>query len=389
MLKKTIILTLFILLISSSFLLAAGPTLEEIQTLVSQGKTDEALKLLEDNDINSNSDLKFYQGLLLSWQEEYARAESILLELVESNPNRLDTYNQLGRMYGWQREFEKAEAIIQKAQKIKYSSERTAILSKHAEWQQNYFKAKNLIENAIAKAESVELKSKYQASLNRINGEIKAILYLEGRAVYSDDNKEDLELTFGIEKLLWDGINLKTSAGTNYFKSESNFVFKSEIETSNPVISKKTFLSSEFIFYNGDSKDKYELNNSFDYLVDNNNLLGINFNHVEDNQNSDYQTLELEYEHRFEKTIMVLKNTSRHDDFGWIRDFAQHIDLYYPKDNYLLNLALSHYENGDYVFKIGFEFSDIFSGKNFDLSSLNLWYNTEKVSNLDFRMDLK
>ena len=118
-------------------------------------------------------------------------------------------------------------------------------------------------------------------------------------------------------------------------------------------------------------------------------LLGINFNHVEDNQNSDYQTLELEYEHRFEKTIMVLKNTSRHDDFGWIRDFAQHIDLYYPKDNYLLNLALSHYENGDYVFKIGFEFSDIFSGKNFDLSSLNLWYNTEKVSNLDFRMDLK
>src|SRR6056297_1741835 len=139
MLKKTIILTLFILLISSNFVLAAEPTLEEIQTLVSKGKTDEALKLLEDNDINSNSDLKFYKGLLLSWQEEYARAEAVLLELVESNPNRLDTYNQLGRIYGWQREFEKAEAIIQKAQKIKYSSERTAILSKHAEWQQNYF----------------------------------------------------------------------------------------------------------------------------------------------------------------------------------------------------------------------------------------------------------
>ncbi|MGM0500119.1 MAG: tetratricopeptide repeat protein [Bacillota bacterium] len=389
MLKKIIIITLFILLISSSFLLAAGPTLEEIQTLVNQGKTGEALQLLEDNNINSNSDLKFYKGLLLSWNGEYARAEAVLLELVESNPNRLDTYNQLGRIYGWQREFEKAEKIIKKAQNIKYSSERTALLSKHAEWQQNYFKAQSLIENAIAKAESAELKAEYQESLNRIKGEIKAILYLEGRAVYSDDNKEDLELTFGIEKLLRDGINLKTSTGINYFEDESNFVFKSEVETSSPFIAKDNFFSSEFVFYNGGSKDKYELNNSFDHLVDNNNLWGINFNLIKDNDNSDYQILELEYEHRFEKTIMVLKNTSRHDDSDFIGDFAQHIDFYYPRDNYLLNLALSHYENGDYVFKVGFEFSDVFSGNKFDLSSLNLWFNTEKVSNLDFRMDLK
>lgn len=389
MIKKIIILALFLVLISSSFLLASEPALEEIQNLIRQEKTEKALEILNNSDITSNSDLKFYKALLLSWQGEYNKSEAIFLKLLESNPNRLDTYNQLGRIYGWQLEFEKAEKVIKKAQNIEYSSTRTALLSKHAEWQQNYFEAKRLIEEAITKAESTELKAEYQKSLNRINEEIKAVLYLEGRAIYSDADKEDLELTFGIEKLLRDGINTKTSAGINYFNSESNFIFKSKVETTQPIISENNFFSSEFIFYNGQSKDKYQLNNSFDYLIDNQNLLGLNLNFVEDNENPDYKTLELEYEHRFEKNIIVLKNTSRHDDSGWTPNFAQHIDLYYPKDNYLLNLALSHYQNGDYVFKVGFEFSDIFSGKNFDLSSFNFWLNTEKVSNLDFRMDLK
>lgn len=389
MIKKIIVLTCLLILISSGSLFASEPSLEQIQALVGQDQKKEALKILNSYDISSNSDLKFYQGLLLSWEEEYKKAEAIFLELIESNPKRLDSYTQLARIYGWQRKFEKAELIIERAQKINYGSERTALLAKHAEWQQNYFKARSLLEKAVIKAETEALKKTYQQSLNKIEREIKAIVYLEGRAVYSVENKEDLELTFGIEKLLRDGINLESSAGINYFNSESNFVFKAEIETSYPLLAQANLLSSEFIYYNGNSRDKYELNNSFDHLINAKNLIGINLNLVEDNNNPDYQSLELEYEHRFKKVIMVLKNTSRNYDSTWIGDFSQHLDLYYPQENYLLNLALSHYQGGEYVFKVGFEFSDLFSTEKFSLSSLNLWTNTDEASNLDFRMNFK
>ena len=389
MLKKIIILSLFILIISSSVLLAAEPTLGEIQNLISQGKTEEALNILENSDLESDPDLKFYKALLLSWQEEYERSESILIELIKSNPQRLDFYNHLARIYGWQREFDRAEEIIEKAQKKTYSSERTAILSRHAEWQENYFEAKKLIKEAIAKADSSELVVEYEESLTRINNQLKTSLYLKGRAVYSEADKEDLELTFGLEKLLRDGINFDTAAGANYFKDKSNFVFKSKLEIDQPLIPKKTSLSSEFVLYNGGSREKYELNNSFDYLINDQNLFGVNYNLVEDDFNPDYQSLELEYEHRFKKTIMVLKNTSRRYDADWTADFSQHLDLYYPLDNYLLNFAISHYKGGDYVFKLGVQISDLFTGEKFNLSSLNLWFNDQKTTNLDFRMDLK
>ena len=388
MLKKIIVLTLFLLLINSCVSLAAEVEVKEIQDLVRRGKTEEALNVLKSSDLNSDPDLKFYKALLLSWQEEYEQSELILLKLIDSNPRRLDSYSQLSRIYGWQREFIKAEEIIEKAQKIEYSSERTAILSRHAEWQGKYFEAKKLLKEAIVEAESPQLAAEYEKSLRRINNELKASLYLSGRAVYIEA-EEDIELTLGIEKLLREGINLDTAAGANYFEDKSNFVFKSEIEIGQPFISEKNSLSSKFVFYNGGSRDKYELNNNFNYLVNSQNRLGVNYNFVKDNNESDYQTLELEYEHRFKQTIMVLKNTSRHYDSGWTADFAQHLDLYYPRDNYLLNLSLSHYNGGEYIFKVGFEFSDLFSRNKFNLSSLNFWFNDEKTSNLDFRMDLK
>lgn len=245
------------------------------------------------------------------------------------------------------------------------------------------------MEIAIIEAETADLAAGYQESLARIKKEIKAVLYSKGRAVYSDADKEDLELTVGIEKLLRDGLDLDTAAGANYFENEFNFVFRSEIEINQPLIPEKTSFSSGFVLYNDNSKDKYELNNSFDYLFNQKNLLGFNFNLVKDNINPDYQSFELEYEHRFKKTIMVLKNTSRRYDSDWITDFSQHIDLYYPRENYLLNLALSHYNGGAYVFNVGFQFSDLFSGEKFNLSSLNLWFNDQKTSNLDFKIDLK
>ncbi|MGM0548857.1 MAG: tetratricopeptide repeat protein [Bacillota bacterium] len=389
MLKKITFLICLFILISSSFLLASEPSLEQIQALVSQDQKEEALRILNNYDISSNSDLKFYQGLLLSWEEEYQKAEAIFLELIESNPKRLDSYTQLARIYGWQRQFEKAELIIKRAQKINYGSERTVLLAKHAEWQQNYFRAKRLLEEAVIKAETEALKKTYQQALTKIEQAIKSVLYIEARTVYSADAKEDLELNFGIEKLLKDGLNFESSVGINYYKNDSNFVFKSKLETGYPLLSRKNLLSSEFIYYNGSSRDKYELNNSFDHLVNPKNLIGVNLNLIEDNDKPDYQSLELEYEHRFEKVIMVLKNTSRNYDSTWIGDFSQHLDLYFPQENYLLNLALSHYQGGEYVFKVGFEFSDLFSGEKFSLSSLNLWTNTDEASNLDFRVNLK
>lgn len=375
--------------LSTAFISAAEPKLEEIQSLIAEGKSETALELLNTSDLKGDTDLEFYKALLLSWQEDYQEAEEILLNLIESNPQRLDSYTQLARIYGWQRQFDKAEEIIARAQKIEYSSERTALLSRHQEWQDNFFKAEKLIKEAIKKAENPELASQYQKSLNRVEQELKTIFYLEGRAVYSEADKEDLELSVGLEKLLRDGLKLNTAAGFNYFETESNLLLKSKIEINQPLIPEKTNFSSELLFYNGDSREKYELNNSFDYLVNASNLLGVNYNFVEDNFNSDYQSLELEYEHRFQKTIMVLKNTSRRYDGDWNTDFSQHLDLYFPRDNYLLNLALSHYDGGEYVFKIAFEFSDLFSGDKFNLSSFNLWFNDQQTSNLDFRMDLK
>lgn len=120
MIKKIIVLTCLLILISSGSLFASEPSLEQIQALVGQDQKKEALKILNSYDISSNSDLKFYQGLLLSWEEEYKKAEAIFLELIESNPKRLDSYTQLARIYGWQRKFEKAELIIERAQKINY-----------------------------------------------------------------------------------------------------------------------------------------------------------------------------------------------------------------------------------------------------------------------------
>lgn len=387
--KKISIMLIIILFLSTAFTLAAEPELNEIQGLIAAGRTEEALKILEKSDISSNPDLKFYKALLLSWEENYQEAEELLLELIESNPQRLDSYNHLARIYGWQRKFEEAEEIIEKAQKIEYSSERTALLARHQEWQENFFEAEKLIKEAIKKAESSELAEQYRESLNRIEEQLKTIFYLEGKAAYSETDKEDLELAVGLEKLLRDGINLESAVGVNFFKNESNFLLKSKLEMSQPLISEKTVFSSEFLYYNGETRDRYELNNNLDYLIDEQNLVGVNYNLVEENINSDYQSLELEYEHKFKKIIMVLKNSSRRYDADWIKDFSQHLDLYFLREGYLLNLALSHYTDGEYVFKVGFEFSDLFSGDEFSLSSLNLWFNDQQTSNFDFRLDLK
>ena len=387
--KKIVILIIFLIFISSSFLLAAQPRLEEIQGLINQGKTEEALNILNSSDLNSDPDLKFYQALLLSWQEDYEKSELLLLELIESYPERLDFYNQLGRIYGWQRKFSRAEEILEKAQELDYASERTAILAQQAEWQGNYYEAKRLIKEAIIKAESTELEAEYRETLDRLNNELQAEFYLEGKALYSESDKEDLEFAFGIEKDLKDGLNFNAAAGANYFQDQSNFIFKSKLELDQPIILDKTAFSSEILYYSGESRDKYELNNNFDYLINSKNILGVNYNFLEDNTGSDYQSLELEYEHQFKKIIMVLKNTSRNYDAGWDADFSQHIDLYYPHKNYLLNLSLSHYDGGEYILRAGVDFSDLFSGRLINLSRLNLWLNDKKTANLNFRLDLK
>lgn len=152
-------------------MLAAEPTLEEIQNLIAAEKNEQALKLLQEYDLSGNPDLKFYQALLLSWQEEYSAAEQILNELIANYPERLDFYDQLARIYGWQRKFKKAEEIINKAQSEKYSSERTALLAQHARWQDRFFKAEKLLEEAVQKSEDNNLKNQYQKQLEQVRKE--------------------------------------------------------------------------------------------------------------------------------------------------------------------------------------------------------------------------
>lgn len=115
--KKISILIIIILFSSTVFIAAAETSPEEIQALISQGKLDQALDILNSSDLNSNSDLKFYKAFLLSWQEDYEQSEAILLELIDFNPQRLDSYNQLARMYGWQRKLLRKHKILNILQK--------------------------------------------------------------------------------------------------------------------------------------------------------------------------------------------------------------------------------------------------------------------------------
>jgi hypothetical protein len=387
MFKKIFFLLLIFLILSSNFLLAAEPTLEKIQNLIAAEKNEQALKLLQENDLSDNPDLKFYQALLLSWQEEYSEAEKILNELIANYPERLDFYNQLARIYGWQRKFKKAEAIIIQAQSEKYSSERTALLAQHARWQDRFFKAEKLLEEAVKKSENNDLKNQYQKQLEQVRNEIKAVYFLEGRAVYSEADKEDLSLSFGLKKPLKDGLKAEVKAGSNYFQQELNLFLSAGIDIKQPLTTEKTDFSSTLNYFAGESRDQIELNNSFNYYFNPKNRLGINFNLRE--ASTDYQSFELEYEYKFTKNSIVLKNTSRHYDSGWTADFAQHLDFYFPRDNYLLNLSLSRYQDGEKVVKLGFEFSDLFSDKKYNLEKLNLWINNQQTGNLDFKLNLR
>ncbi|MFW5988497.1 MAG: hypothetical protein ACOCQA_03580 [bacterium] len=91
--REILTILIIILFFSTSFAAAAEPELEEIQSLIAEGKAELALELLNNNNLDGNTDLRFYKALLLSWQEDYQEAEEILIELIESNPQRLDSYN--------------------------------------------------------------------------------------------------------------------------------------------------------------------------------------------------------------------------------------------------------------------------------------------------------
>jgi len=387
MLKKIIILLFLFVFLSSSCILASDISLENIQKLISENNNKQALEILTENNLNNNPDLLYYKALLLSWEKEYVESEKILLQLIDDYPERLEFYNHLARIYGWQRKFEEAEKIIARAQQREYSSNRTALLARHAEWQGNWFEAQKLIKIALTKAESNELKNEYQSRLKIINQKIRTELFIKGKFIYSSAAKDDISLRLGLEKPLNDGINSEISAGVNHFKDEFNLLLGAEIELAPPLLFNKTNFSSTFNFYQGDSKDKIELNNSLNYFFNSKNRAGISFEIVKND--ASYQNLELEYEHRFKKIIMVLKNSSRHYSTGWISDFSQHLDFYYPRDNYLLNFRISHYQDGENLFKVGFEFSNLFSKHKYSLENLNLWFNNQQTGNLDFRLNLR
>ncbi|RCW52995.1 lipopolysaccharide assembly protein LapB [Halanaerobium sp. ST460_2HS_T2] len=387
MLKKIIILLFIFVFLSSSCILASDISLENIQKLIAENNNKQALEILTENNLNNNPDLLYYKALLLSWEKEYVESEKILLQLIDDYPERLEFYNHLARIYGWQRKFEKAKKIIARAQQREYSSTRMALLARHAEWQGNWFEAQKLIKIALTKAESNELKNEYQSRLKIINQKIRTELFIKGKFIYSPAARDDISLRLGLEKPLNDGINSEISAGVNHFKDEFNLLLGAEIELAPPLLFNKTNFSSTFNFYQGDSKDKIELNNSLNYFFNSKNRAGISFEIVKDD--ASYQNLELEYEYRFKKIIMVLKNSSRHYSTGWISDFSQHLDFYYPRDNYLLNFRISHYQDGENLFRVGFEFSNLFSEHKYSFENLNLWFNNQQTGNLDFRLNLR
>ncbi|MFW5976818.1 MAG: tetratricopeptide repeat protein, partial [Bacillota bacterium] len=192
----------------------SGIQAEDIQNLMSEGEYDQALVLLENNEIENDPDLLFYQALILSWQGKLEEAQEKLTYIISEYPSRLDFYDQSARIYGWTGDFDKAETIVNKAQKIEKAPHRTAILALHAEWQGKWYQAKNLWQDALQQEQGTGLENEYAFAHKKVAEKIAGDIFIDFSTTYSENMENYLAL--GMNKIIKDGIFLESTAGVKY-----------------------------------------------------------------------------------------------------------------------------------------------------------------------------
>ena len=383
--NKRIILILVLILILSLPLKAAQLDLSHIQELIEQGNNDKALKILKENDISDNPDLRFYKALLYSWNSEYDLSIEILNSLIEEYPERLDFYTHLGRVYGWKGEYGKAETIIKEAQAKDKTPQRTALLAQLAVWQHQWYKAYNLRQEAYKLAKGTELEAEYEKLLKRAEDKLEPTNFIETELQYSD--QLNTNLLAGQNRFIRNGIQIEGSAGLNLYEDELNYILRAKLKKS---IYHNIKWSGGIEYLSGGENKNINYTASLNYKIDQKNTLGFYLNAYDYVQKNDYQTLELEEQYRFNNdSVLVFKNTSRYDSAGWTLDFSQHLDYYYPRDNYVMHFTASRYKGGEYVFRFGIEMSNKVLNKNLELESFNSWINSKRAANLDMRFNLR
>lgn len=386
---KVIILILVLLLLFTLPIMGSEDLeVSFIQELINKGKSEKALKILNNANIENNPDLLYFRALLLSWNEDYRKAIEILTDSIKKYPDRLEFYNQKAKIYGWMGDYKKAAEIIKKAQAKEVSAVRTAILAQHAEWQNNWFEAVKLRKKAFEQAKGTNLETEYKNLWSKTRKNILPTNFVKMELIYEKDKQDNLttNILIGQERPIRDGLTFEGSGGVSVLRGETNYLARGNISIEKPILSSKISLDS-FVNLEGGENKKSHYNGSFNYNLNDKNTLGVYINFYESAKSSDYQTIELENEYKYKKSVITLKNTSRHASSGWNYDFAQHLDLYYPTDNFLLHFTLSHYDGGEYVFRAGFELSDVFLTEKWKINNLYSWINNKSTGMINVRFD--
>ncbi len=384
---KAMILGMIIILLFSSSTFAGEVDIIKIKELIRDDQYKKAIEILEAGELTS-PDLKYYHALLISWQGDYKKAEDELLLLIKDYPKRLEFYNQLARVYGWLGKYKRAEEIINQAQKIEKSAQRIAIVAQHEEWQDNWFKAKELWQEAINNSSEEGLKESYLNSLDKVERKIKPYLYLDMSAQY-DDNFIG-EFLIGQSRPMFDGFLIEGAVGVGRRDEEVGTLIEGKVEVDAPILPADLSSEMKSNLFLGEDYDSLTYINNLNYQINDKNSLLFEVTAKREDKNGNinsYQTLKSEYAHDFEKTTVVLKRTARHDKIGWIWDFSHHLEFYYPVDDYLLNLEVGYYTGGEYTLRFGVEVSDKILSTEWLIDNFNCWINDVGVKNLRLRIN--
>ena len=92
----------------------------DVNTLVRQGKTDEALAKADAYIAGKPRDpqMRFLRGVILSEQGKQADATAVFTQLTQDFPELPEPYNNLAALYAAQSQFDKARAALEMAIKL-------------------------------------------------------------------------------------------------------------------------------------------------------------------------------------------------------------------------------------------------------------------------------
>ena len=355
---KYLLLFLIFIIVFSIPVQAQNVELSYIQKLINNQKRDKALKILEESEIESNPDLRFYQALLLSWNDEFKKSEEIILNLIEEHPDRFDFYDQLARLYGWM---------------------------------DKPYKALEYREKAYEKAKGSDYEKDYLKLLKKARQKIKPTNFGKLELLYEVDDNEGIFITnvlLGQDRIISNNIDLTGAAGFSYTNNNSNYLLRTSLKL-------KSFnLIKDFNFENSnniiiaENKTKFNIYNNFNYKIDARNNLALNLNSfhtIKDKESSNYQNINLEYKHNWDKLVGIIGTTARRADSSFNFGFSENIQIYYPLDKYLVNMQVTHYQDDEYVFRAGVELDNLELNSNWVIGSLNSWINNKKSSFLSLK----